>query len=123
MLMFFGQLSYSFIAMICTYVIIYLVSFDLLKKSAGEYDLEKIVSTIEKYFNDTFLNIIENGINLKLTPMQTTEILFAYFKNKNMPIDRDTLMTNLADVTLAEIQMLLEKIKSEYLIFIDAQHI
>ncbi len=83
--------------------------------------MKGLIKDIEIALNDKFINIIEKGVDLKLTPIEAVEVFYLYFNQQKLSIDRDKLMMNLADISLKEVSLLFNKIKEEYLLYSQGQ--
>lgn len=77
--------------------------------------MKTFIINIESYFNDKFMNVMNNAIDLQLTPTESVEIIYYYMKEKQKEIDRDTLMMELAELSLNDLVILFKKIKAEFL--------
>lgn len=81
--------------------------------------VKNCINSIENYFKQNWSEVLDKGINLDLTPIDTVEIIYYYLQGKKNETDRDTLMHNIADITLSELTSLLKKIKQDLTTFIN----
>ena len=44
--------------------------------------MNNFIASIEDFFQDTWQNILDKGISLLLTPIETVEIIYHYLKSK-----------------------------------------
>lgn len=75
--------------------------------------MNNFIASIEDFFQDTWQNILDKGISLLLTPIETVEIIYHYLKGKGEKPDRDEIMFKIADISLDEVSALLKRIKKE----------
>lgn len=75
--------------------------------------MNNFIASIEDFFQDTWQNILDKGISLLLTPIETVEIIYHYLKSKGEKPDRDEIMFKIADISLDEVSALLKRIKKE----------
>lgn len=75
--------------------------------------MKKFIIEVEKQFDDNWQNVIDKGISLLLTPIESVEVIYLYLNRKDNSFTRDMIMFKIADLSLSEISKMFEKIKRE----------